>query len=334
MIFVATKSDTQARRYQITINNPLPDYNHEKIKELLSSFKSIRYWVMSDEKGIKEETYHTHIFMCFSSGVRFSTIKNKFTTAHIEKAMGSIEENRNYVLKIGKWKDSEKSVSQIPNSQEEHGEIPQEGQGKRTDLIILYDLIKAGLSNYEIIEQCNDYLTKLDTIERVRQTLREEEYKSVFRNLEVTYIFGSTGTGKTRGVMGKYGYTNIARITDYLHPFDLYKGQDVIIFEEFRSSLRISDMLSYLDGYPIDLPCRYINKIACYTKVYLISNISLSQQYQNVQEEELATWKAFLRRIHKVIRYTSEDEYKEYTVQEFFDNDFVELDDTMENPFL
>ena len=27
-------------------------------------------------------------------------------------------------------------------------------------------------------------------------------------------------------------------LTDYTHPFDGYKGQDVIIFEEFRSDLK------------------------------------------------------------------------------------------------
>ncbi len=32
------------------------------------------------------------------------------------------------------------------------------------------------------------------------------------------------------------------------------KGQDVIVFEEFRSSLKIQDMLNYLDGYPCELP--------------------------------------------------------------------------------
>lgn len=330
---VAVSKDTQARKYQLTINNPIPIYDHEKIKELVNSLKSITYWVMADEQGLREETLHTHIFLCFSSGVRFSTVKNKFPTAHIEKAKGTIEENRNYVLKIGKWKDSDKSTTQIENSQEEFGAIPKEGQGKRTDLIILYEMIKSGLSNYEILEKCCDYLTRIDTIERVRQILREEEYKTLFRELEVTYIYGTTGTGKTRGVMEQYGYQNVARITDYLHPFDLYKGQDVIIFEEFRSGIRISDMLSYLDGYPVELPCRYVNKIACYTKVYIISNISLTQQYQNVQEEEPATWKAFLRRIHRVIQYVSTNDFREFTVDAFMDNDFVIVDKTMENPF-
>lgn len=100
--------------------------------------------------------------------------------------------------------------------------------------------------------------------------------------------------------MDKYGYENVYRVTDYDHPFDSYHGQDVIVFEEFRSSLKIDDMLKYLDGYPLEFPARYMNKQACFTKVYLISNIDLKAQYPNVQKQETRTWEAFIRRIHTV----------------------------------
>ena len=79
-----------------------------------------------------------------------------------------------------------------------------------------------------------------------------------------------------------------------------------LLFDEFRSSLKITDMLNYLDGYPLMLPCRYTNRQACYTTVYLISNIPLDEQYKNVQIDEPATWAAFLRRIHHVVEYTAE----------------------------
>lgn len=72
--------------------------------------------------------------------------------------------------------------------------------------------------------------------------------------MRVEYVCGVTGAGKTRGVMEKYGYDKVFRVTDYLHPWDSYKGQDVVVFEEFKSSLRIQDMLNYLDGYPLELP--------------------------------------------------------------------------------
>ena len=102
--------------------------------------------------------------------------------------------------------------------------------------------------------------------------------------------------------MEAFGYSNVYQVTNYNHPFDCYKGQDVIIFEEFRSSLRIDDMLKYLDGYPLMLPCRYADKVACYTKVFLISNISLEQQFPNIQLSNPETWAAFRRRIHDVMR--------------------------------
>jgi hypothetical protein len=119
-------------------------------------------------------------------------------------------------------------------------------------------------------------------------------------------LTGDTGAGKTRSVMELYGYTNVYRVTDYDHPFDSYKGEDVIIFEEFRGSLKVADMLNYLDGYPVELPCRYANKVACYTKVYITTNIPLEEQYRNVQSESPGTWKAFLRRVPTVVHMTND----------------------------
>ena len=92
---------------------------------------------------------------------------------------------------------------------------------------------------------------------------------------------GVTGKGKTRTVMEKFGYENVHRVIDYKHPFDDYKQQDVIIFEEFRNSLPIEQMLNFLDGYPVNLPCRYCNKVACYHKVFIITNWTLEEEYKN-----------------------------------------------------
>lgn len=151
----------------------------------------------------------------------------------------------------------------------------------------------------------------------------------------MVYISGSTGTGKTRGVLEKNGYANVYRVTDYLHPFDSYSGQPVIAFDEFRSSLRIKEMLLFCDIYPIELPSRYTNKYACYNKVYIISNWSLEKQYNEVQREDKESWEAFLRRIHKVVVYRKNGEIKEYaSVAEYMNRDeFVELDDTEYIPF-
>ncbi|MCU6713246.1 hypothetical protein M6D81_31565 [Paenibacillus sp. J5C_2022] len=225
-------------------------------------------------------------------------MKNKFPEAHLEIAKGTSEQNRDYIAKSGKWENDKKHGTIIPGTFEEFGEMPVERPGARNDLADLYDLIKSGASNYKIMEQAPEYLLHIDKMERVRQTIKAEVFKDKFRELIVTYIWGRTGIGKTRSVMEKYGYSSVYRVTDYLHPFDNYKGEDVILFDEFRGQLKIHDMLNYLDGYPLELPCRYANKQACYTKVYIISNISFEQQYPNIKDEQAQTWLALKRRIH------------------------------------
>jgi len=184
-----------------------------------------------------------------------------------------------------------------------------EKMGKRGEQQFIFDMIQSGLSDAEILKTYPGSLSHLRNIEHARQILVEDEYRNVFRELSVTYVFGITETGKTRGVMEKYGYGNVYRITDYIHPWDSYDPvrHKVVVFEEFRSSLKIRDMLNYLDGYPCELPARYRNKVATYLEVYIITNVSLEKQYSEIQRESPETWQAFLRRIKKVMHYQDGD---------------------------
>lgn len=59
-------------------------------------------------------------------------------------------------------------------------------------------------------------------------------------------------------------------------------------------------MLEWLDGYPVALPARYTDKAARFTRVYIVSNWHLHEQYRNLQDGDRETWSAFLRRIHDV----------------------------------
>lgn len=297
------KDDKKSRKWQITINNPLKyDYSHENIKGQLTNFKSLIYWCMSDEIG-ENGTPHTHLYLAFSSGVRFITVKNNFASAHIEPANGTSQQNKDYIYKEGKWANDKKSDTNLKDTHEEFGEIPVERQGARNDLNDLYDMIKSGKTNDEILKENPTYMLQLDKIDRVRQTILEANFKKVERDIDISYIWGATGTGKTSTIVRRHDY-EAYRIMDYAHPWDSYAGQDAVIFEEFRSSSKIQDMLNWLDRYPLELPCRYSNKIACFTKVYIITNIPLEQQYITVQHDYPPTWKAFLRRIARVEKYT------------------------------
>ena len=294
--------DPQGRKWLLTINNPVgKNLPHQKIKDMLALFPSLVYYCMADEQG---QTYHTHIFFALEHPTRFSTIKNRFPKAHIDRAEGTAAECRAYVEKSGKWADDEKADTSIPGTFEEWGTLPDEpGQGARTDIAAVYEMIVDGMSNAAIMAANPDYAGQISRMDKIRQDILEARYRETFRELTVTYIFGPTETGKTRGVMEGHGYGNVYRVTDYAHPFDRYNQTPVIVFDEYRSSLPIGDMLNYLDGYPLSLPARYANRQACYEMVYIISNIDLKAQYPNVQDTDPATWWAFLRRIHRVIEY-------------------------------
>ncbi len=311
----------QRHAYLLTINNPKEyGFTHEVIKEtIIKGFSTITYFCMADEIG-EQGTPHTHIYLVFSSRVRWSTVKKHFEVAHIDEAYGTAEANVNYIKKSGKWENTNKAETSIEGTFEEWGTFPEQ-KGTNFDLQELYQMIvNDGLNNAEILAINNDYIMQIDKLDKVRTTVMTEKYKDIRRlNLKVCYIFGATGTGKTRGILDTHGNSAVYRVTDYEHSFDGYNCQKVLAFDEFRSQLRISDMLNYLDIYPIELPARYANKYACYETVYIVSNWSLEEQYREVQENHPESWSAFLRRIHEVRHHKKDGSIDIYnSVDEYF----------------
>lgn len=268
----------------------------------MSLFKFV-YYCLSDEIG-ENKTPHTHIFFYCLNAVYFNTVKKRFPFVHIDIAKGTCQENRDYLRKEGKYLNSDKKETNLIETFEEYGTMPLETSEKNTSVSSeIVDMIKNGSSNIEIIEKFPSAYNKVKSIDALRQEYLYEKYSNEWRDIEIFYIYGETGTGKTRYVMEKYGYSNVYKITDYAHPFDRYNGEPVILFDEFRSSLPIVDMLQYLDGYPCRLPARYEDKTACFTAVYIVSNIPLDKQYPHIQTEESETWKSFVRRINSVEKY-------------------------------
>ena len=299
-------NNTQSRKWSLVINNPSEaGLDHAAIREILNRF-SLAYFCMADEIATTG-TYHTHIFLFSPSPIRFSTIKNRFPTAHIEKAYGSARDNRTYIRKEGRWADTEKAETIVSDTFEEWGDLPAEKEEEAPEMFKLIQALRVGKSVMEIVEDNPKFAFRIREIETLRQAILEEKYSAENRQLEVTYLYGASGVGKTWGIFERHDPKSICRITDYGGRngvrFDAYRCQDVLVFEEFYSQIPISAMLNYLDIYPITLPARYNDRVACYTKVYLTSNIPLEAQYQDIQRYQMETWRAFLRRVKNVVEY-------------------------------
>lgn len=307
-------NNTQSRKWSLVINNPQEcGLDHSAIVEILRKF-SPAYFCMADEIATTG-TYHTHIFLYSPSPIRFSTIKNRFPTAHIDKTYGSAKENRDYIRKEGKWAETDKAETKVPDTFLEWGNMPAEKEEKAPQMYKLIQEVRDGISTANIIEGSPNLAFRVRDIDTLRQTLLSDRYASENRKIEVWYIFGASGTGKTRGIYERHDAKDICRITNYRNgrgiSFDGYIGQDVLVFEEFHSQIPIEDMLNYLDIYPLSLPARYSDRVACYTRVYITSNLPLEKQYRNVQWDSLETWRAFIRRIHKVLEYRADGSVRE-----------------------
>ena len=297
---------TQCRKWILVINNP-EDHGLtiEKIIELLMLFHP-DYFCLAAEIS-STGTYHIHIFLFSTSAMRFGTVKGRFPTAHIEMARGSCFENREYIRKGGKWTDTEKADTRVEGTFYEFGDLPTPAAEKNPKHAALIEYVENGLSNRQILDQDASFALKTRDIDVLRQELKFEQYLNVNRDIQVHYLFGDSGTGKTRSIYEKHPAADICRITHYPAKgnvqFDAYKGQPVLVFEEFHSQIPITSMLNFLDIYPVMLPARYFDRVACYTTVYITSNIPLEQQYPEIQKCKLETWNAFLRRIQTVTEF-------------------------------
>ena len=303
-------TDTQSRKYMLTINNPQDcDMTHDRIIERLQLFRPA-YCCLADEIATTG-TYHTHVYVVSHSPMRFSTFKRRFPTAHIEKALGTSKENRDYIRKEGKWAETAKAEASVPGTFVEFGELPREAEENAPKMFQLLQDVTDGFTTSEIIRNNPAFAFKGRDIDALRETLMAERFKAVNRDVQVHYLYGDTGTGKTRGIFERHRAEDICRITDYGRGnglrFDAYHGQDVLVFEEFHSQVPINAMLNYLDVYPLMLPARYNDRVACYTTVYITSNIPLEQQYLEVQRDKPETWRAFCRRIQDIKEYRRDE---------------------------
>lgn len=315
--------NAQSTKYFCTANNPdeygYPSYE-SIVQILVEKFKTFQYCAFCTEIA-STGTKHYHFFVAFNSRVRWSMMTKHLPHIDIRKARGTVSQNIAYIQKSGKWEgNEEKQHTVVKGSFKEYGEKPAEK--KEQDSSELLRMIQEGYTNAEIFAENSEYIEKATIIDKIRFDIKSEEIQSKRRlDLEVVYIQGSTGTGKSRWVMDTFGDENVCRVTRYkAHPFDDYKMHDVLVFEEFRSSLPLADMLNYADVYNIALPARYAPKPLFATKIFILSNWELEKQYLDEQVTDSESYQAFLRRIHKVMVFNKDGSITTYnSVNEYFE---------------
>jgi hypothetical protein len=263
------------------------------------SLPHIKYFKIGFEVGEEESTAHLHAVVAFTQQKTFDTLRKYFDNNHIEKII-NLDGALDYVGKM------ENVV--------EFGERPYANQGKRSDLAEMVMAIREGATNDELIENYpSQYFLHKQKVELLRSEMLFAKYgKEKREHIYVAYVSGSTGIGKTYTVYDNFGFDDMYVVTNYgSGMFDGYMGQDVLVLDEYSGGISINEMLIMLDIYPNRLRARYSDKVACYTKVIVISNKQFNQVFSGDHKQLQALTRRFkdffdLDRPGELERYKSE----------------------------
>lgn len=230
--------------------------------------EKVKYCVWQLEKGAKSGRLHYQMYVELNSPQRYGMIRKWLGTKSLKilKRKGTPAQAREYCMKertrvegpfeIGEWKDTK--------------------QGNRTDLQEIAKVIKKNSLEEAIDLYPEVYIRYHSGMEKLSARMIKKKTKN-FRKVEVHYIYGPTGCGKTRGVVEKeenlYIYSPLSTTSEW---WDGYEGEEAILLDDYRDGwFSLSRLLNILDGYQLRMGIKGSHTYAQWTRVYITSNVSI-----------------------------------------------------------
>ena len=147
------------------------------------------------------------------------------------------------------------------------------------------------------------YLKEFKKLNELRLARRKEIYSKQCRDVEVTYIYGSSGVGKSTYVNGLVVNDSVFRVDSFdKSAFTDYAGEDTLVIDEFKGQFNLQFMNRLLDCFPLKVRGLCSLLPACFTKVYIVSNFSYNELYKPEQIENAGQYAGFVRRLNNIIK--------------------------------
>ena len=220
--------------------------------------KSIRFLAYGLEVCPDTKRSHHQGFLYLFNPV--SSVKNLsklIAGAHFEICKGSLADNEKYCSKEGSYT--------------EIGDKPE--MGRRSDLLQVRDDIKDGRITSEEIAMNNPELYHLfgRTLNKIEDICLRRKYRDF--TTKGLWLYGATGSGKSEKAFKDFNPT-----THYVVPndngwWDGYTGQETVIFDEFRGdTLKFSELLRFIDKYPMTVKRRHREPVPFLAKLVIITS--------------------------------------------------------------
>lgn len=303
----------QSRNFFFTINAHVGEehpVSQQMVKDAFEDIDPSADWVFQMEMGKKTgyEHYQCTVFLSKTSRRRKDISRvlkdHGIVDADIE-VVRKVEAAKRYCSKsdtriAGPWWSSESFKTSVVGK-------GSSGQGRRTDINALRRAIQEGKTPDDIL--LDDRLSPLMAsssvmryVDRLFISVNAQRWSREQREIQVHYIWGDTGVGKTRYVYDHYQPSEIyVAHMGARDPFSNYKFQKVLVLDEFRSQTPLSNLLQMLDRYPYEIDKRYENTWGAWNEVYILSNWTLDAQYRDSPECDKA---ALERRITDYMHFS------------------------------
>jgi len=192
---------------------------------------------------------------------------------HVELRLASREAARQYCM-VREFKGEDKGYLDGPW---EWGEFEEGGRGRRSDLAVATAWISSGGDLFGVAQRWPDVFVKF---ERGLSSLEALVAPREFRDVEGWVLWGATGAGKSHFVYEAFGVDNVHVVASEA-PFWLgpYRGQPVLLFEEFASVLDIKTLLRVVDGYPGDFSIKGGHTRGRWFRVILTGNDDFTRSW-------------------------------------------------------
>lgn len=271
----------RARAFAFTINNPTA----EDTTNVFDLADVATYIIVGRETGEKEGTPHYQGYVYFEQKKTFSALKKLIPRAHIEVAKSSALDNSEYCKKGG-------------DILIEAGPLPQ--QGRRNDLQDMVAACKQGASTTDLIERHTEVYAKyprfVELCKRVYTKPRDPNCPP-----SVKCFYGPAGTGKTMTAYSELGSECYIKTPSTKDWWDGYDGHEKVIIDEAdKGYLKLCEMLSILDRYPVKVNIKGSTVEFVATKIILTANKHPEEWYQNCTHEER---RGLLRRINDIVPF-------------------------------
>lgn len=276
-----TSVPAKMRNVCFTLNN----YTEVDCNRLRQLEKGVSYLIFAKEVG-DSGTPHLQAYIEFenprSPGKGWKNFKELMGNCHFERRKGTAKQASDYC------EFADYPICLVKNEYVyKFGEISR--QGDRTDW---HQAVSQILDDKrEIIDVIAEQPQILPAI-RALENLKKLSIQPIEREVHVTWLYGSPGSGKTRWV-----WSNFPEV--YSKPsgnwWDGYNGEETLLLDDYDEDIPFAELLKVLDRYKYRVQVKGGFVGARWTRVFITTNNPPDHFYKFVSNR-----KALVRRISEI----------------------------------